>query len=77
MVVMSKSNASFDKNIWLKVTESCDGNLVQILERKMTGKAGTCVLPCTLREIWLQEYTSSSLDEQVIYYFYENDVSSC
>ena len=43
MVVMSKNNASFDKNIWLKVTESCDGNLVQILERKMTGKAGTCV----------------------------------
>ena len=32
------------------------------------------VLP---REIWLREYTSSSLDEQVIYYFYENDVSSC
>lgn len=36
-----------------------------------------CVLPCTLREIWLREYPSSCLDEQVIYYFYENDVRSC
>ncbi|XP_030969134.1 probable disease resistance protein At1g59620 [Quercus lobata] len=52
-------------------------NLVQILERKMNGNARTCVLPCTLREIWLREYPSSCLNEQVIYYFYENDVRSC
>uniref|UniRef100_A0A7N2LLV7 NB-ARC domain-containing protein n=1 Tax=Quercus lobata TaxID=97700 RepID=A0A7N2LLV7_QUELO len=70
----NKPLKSFAENYLLELISH---NLLQILERKMNGNARTCVLPCTLREIWLREYPSSCLNEQVIIYFYENDVRSC
>ncbi|GMY34736.1 probable disease resistance protein At1g58602 [Fagus crenata] len=47
-------------------------NLVQIVDGTLNRKFETCFFPATLRQLWLREYPSSGLDQQVLYYSFES-----